>query len=583
MRGTFITGVPAATLVGLLASTLAALPAAAPARAATTQETIIQDDPLLLSAETQQEVDDAFTSFKAVGIDRVRVSLFWDHVAPERLSQIKPAFFEPGPSSPAAYPAGSWARYDRIALGAHKAGVGLLFSVTGPGPAWSTPGRKCNKGGPFLGCQEGVFRPDPDEFRDFVTAAGERYSGSYAVESAPNPVPDRDPDDGGLGGLGLPGLGKIEEPPPPRKPVTLPRVDHWSIWNEPNFPAWLLPVWRANRPRTAADMVPVAPVHYRRLVDAAYAGLDATGHGGDTILIGETAPRGVKNPKQLGKAMMPAEFARELFCVGRSYRPYTGRAARLRECPATGAQRARFARDHAGLFRAQGWAHHPYSLDSGTWRVPTWRHPLRDNISIGSLDRLTRTLDRSTAAWSPSSRRKAIWMTEYGYQTTPPDPTAGVSPARQGSLGAWGEFLAYRNPRVASFAQFLLFDDKPLAGLAESDPARWVTWQSGLLTAQAQPKPHFDGFRLPFHVASRGRVARLFGTFRPAPTGTTLTAEIQFAPSRRPWRALRTVTVTNPRGYLDSRVRVPRAGRVRLVWQEPDTGDRVPTRSAPVG
>jgi hypothetical protein len=294
-------------------------------------------------------------------------------------------------------------------------------------------------------------------------------------------------------------------------------------------------------------MVPAAPAHYRRLVDSAYLGLDATGHGEDTILIGETAPRGVKNPKQLGKAMMPAEFARELFCLKGSYRPYTGKAARVRGCPVTGAERARFTSDHAGLFRAQGWAHHPYSLDSGTWRVPTWRHPLRDNVSIGSLDRLTRTLDRSTRAWTRSSPRKAIWMTEYGYQTTPPDPTAGVSPGRQGRLGAWGESLAYRNPRVASFAQFLLFDDKPLAGLPESDPRRWVTWQSGLLTAEGQSKPHFDDFRLPLHVASRGRMARVFGIFRPAVTDTALTAEIQFAPSGGPWRALRTMTVTNPR------------------------------------
>lgn len=547
--------------------------AAAPARAGTTQETIIQDDPLLLSAETQEKVDGAFLSFKAIGIDRVRVSLFWDHVAPGRLSQTKPAFPEPGPSSPAAYPRDSWARYDRIVLASHKSGVGVLFSVTGPGPAWATEGRKCEKAGPFRGCQEGVFRPDPDEFRDFVTAAGTRYSGSYALEPPP------DPD---AGGLGLTGIDNMGEPPAPA-PVILPRVDHWSVWNEPNFPAWLLPIWRANKPRTAAEMVAASPVHYRRLVDSAYAGLDATGHSGDTILIGETAPRGDKNPKLLGKAMMPAEFARELFCVTRRYRPYRGRAARLRECPVTRAERARFARDHAGLFRAQGWAHHPYSLDAGTWRVPTWRHPLRDNVSVGSLDRLTRTLDRSGAAWSAASPSKAIWMTEYGYQTAPPDPTAGVRPARQGSLGAWGEFLAYRNPRVASFAQFLLFDDKPLAELPESDPRRWVTWQSGLFTAEAQAKPHFLDFRLPIHVASRGRVARVFGTLRPALTGTALTAEIQFAPPGGAWKALRTVAVTNPRGYLDTRVRVPRAGRVRLVWLEPGTGKRLVSRSAPAG
>jgi len=243
--------VPAAALVALLT--------AVPARADTVQETIIQDDPLLLSAESQEEVDASFSYFKAIGVDRVRVSLVWDHVAPERLSQAKPAFPEPGPSSPAAYPPGSWARYDRIALAAQSSGLALLFSVTGPGPAWITEGRKCERAGPFRGCQEGMYRPDPDELRDFVTAAGTRYSGSYRLEA---PV---DPDDGELEPSGIDDFGEPLVP----EPVILPRVDHWSIWNEPNFPAWLLPIWQANEPETAADMVPASPAHYRRLVDSA--------------------------------------------------------------------------------------------------------------------------------------------------------------------------------------------------------------------------------------------------------------------------------------------------------------------------
>ncbi len=69
----------------------------------------------------------------------------------------------------------------------------------------------------------------------------------------------------------------------------------------------------------------------------------------------------------------------------------------------------------------------------------------------------------------------------------------------------------------------------------------------------------------------------------PAATGTPLKADIEFSAADGGWRALSTVTVTNPRGHLDSRVRLPAAGRVRLVWQEPGTGNRLASRSAPAG
>ena len=207
-------------------------------------------------------------------MDRVRVSLFWDHVAPGRFSQRKPRFPDPGPSWPGAYPRGSWTRYDRIVLAAQRTGVGLLFSVTGPAPEWATPGDAK---------PVGVRRPSPPEFRAFVKAAGIRYSGAYPIDSRPPPPRRGAPIS--IGGIEIGG----EQQPPQPAPGKLPRVDHWSIWNEPNYPQWLRPIWLSNRPKTSAQMVAAAPHHYRRLVDAAWSGLGASGHGGDTILIGETA------------------------------------------------------------------------------------------------------------------------------------------------------------------------------------------------------------------------------------------------------------------------------------------------------
>ena len=137
-------------------------------------------------------------------------------------------------------------------------------------------------------------------------------------------------------------------------------------------------------------------------------------------------------------------------------------------------------------------------------------------MAIGNLSHLTRTLDRSAAAWGGATR-KSIWITEYGYQTTPPDPVAGVPPARHGPLYAWGEELAYRDPRVASIAQFLLLDDRPVEGFFGTDPRRWVTWQSGLFDAEDRRKPFERDYRLPLHLTQGPRsVRRLRGVSRRA-------------------------------------------------------------------
>ncbi len=521
----------------------AVLATAGPASASTTQESVLQDDPQLLGVRPYQ-LEQRIFFLKAIGVDRLRVSVFWGNIAPRSRSQSRPRFPSPGPRFPQAYPAGAWDPYDNLATIAKKYDLKLLFTLTGPAPAWATPGAQR---------REGLFRPDANDFRNFASAVGLRYSGNFTVR-------DR-------------ATGQFRR---------LPRVDSWSIWNEPNFPSWLLPIWLHNRPKTARDMVAAAPHHYRKLLDAAWAGLRNSGHGRDLILIGETAPRGAKKPSQLGNSMAPAEFARELYCVKSNFRPYTGDEARERNCPATAGARRAFRRSHPGLFNATGYAHHAYSLDRRAWRTPPWRHPIKDNVPIGNLGRLTRTLDRAGFTWG-SQRRMGIWITEYGYQTTPPDPVAGVPPERQGPLTAWGEYMAYSNPRVASIAQFLFVDDKPQLQYGEDDPRRWQTWQSGLFAQDARPKPFLRDYLFPLHVAADGLTARVFGAYRPGATGTPISARVEYSRGDGQWFLLRSLQVTNPRGYLNTTVTVPGAGLVRILWRDPIRGIPVPTNPARVG
>ncbi len=78
---------------------------------------------------------------------------------------------------------------------------------------------------------------------------------------------------------------------------------------------------------------------------------------------------------------------------------------------------------------------------------------------------------------------KRIWITEYGYQTNPPDRLFGVSFAKQALYLKQSYAIAKKNPRVDMFLWFLLRDE-----------VRYDGWQSGLLTASGRKKPSYNAF-----------------------------------------------------------------------------------------
>jgi hypothetical protein len=539
---------------------LAVIAGAAPARAASDMETILQDDPRIVYPQSDAALERTMVTVKLLGVDRIRVSVFWSLIAPDPRSGQRPTFPGGGPGSPASYPAGNWDRYDHIVRLAQKYDLGVMFSVQGHSPAWATSHKRAGKAN--------QFQPNPKEFREFVAAVGTRYSGTYQ---------DEIPAQAGPGGTQLGGVTLFPTSQPAQAAVTLPRVNHWSVWNEPNFPGWLAPVWRRSRTRDPNKLVAYSPYHYRRLVDAAWQGLRRTGHGGDVILIGETAPRGQKNPRHPMRSMKPIEFIRELYCMNVRYRLYRGRAARLRGCPTTARGRRSFASKHPLLFRASGWAHHAYPLQMR----PTWAPRARESVPLGGLGRMNRAFDRVFFRWG-SGEPYDIYLTEMGYQTRP-DPYVGIPFNRQAAWNSWAEYLAYRTRRVRSWAQFLLVDDGPERQFASSERNFWRTWQSGLETVEGTRKPAFREFLTPIHVTPgtvrRGRRARVFGVYRPAANGAAVPVAIELRAAGEPWRVVRRLTVRSAAGYLLAHVRVNRTSRVRLVWSAPN-GTPVATRAA---
>ena len=549
---------------GGLVLALALAAGATPAAASRSQESIFMDDPKVVYSAPER-LEGTLAEMKALGADRIRVSVFWHLLAPDPDSQTRP-FAEGAGADPRNYSADKWDRYDRIVTTAQKLGLKLLFNITSPAPHWATPT-------PPREDLENNFRPSPAEFRDFVKAVGTRYSGTFRDEAArqssatlfddcepvPNfPVPpELCPDDSTDPTPG--------DPNPPNTGPVLPRVDAWSIWNEPNMPGWLTP-----QSHEDDSSLPASPHVYRDLADAMYSGLQESGHGSDTILIAETAPRGASE-RAVTQSLPPLLFIRELYCLDRRFRHFTGQAAERRGCPNSGG----FKQAHPVLFNATGFAHHPYAFE----RPPGASDPERDHAVLGNLGRLTRTLDRALRRHG-SRKRYKIWLTEYGYQTDPPDPYIGWPWRTHARFLAHAEWLAYRRARVRSTAQFLLYDDAPLRDYPADDSRHWGTFQTGLRTAEGKRKAAYAGYQRTIHVprrVRRGKRARVFGLYRPATS--RVRARIQWKRRGKRWRTVAKKN-TNRAGFVVARRRVRRAGAFRIHFSVGDGGVR--TRAARV-
>jgi hypothetical protein len=547
----------------------AALAAPASAAAASDQETQFQDDTLLVF-RTPEQVAQTLDTLRGLGVDRIRVSMFWSIIAPSPTAATKPSFNAADPSS---YPQAGWRRYDLIDRLATERGIAVNWNLVAPTPAWASAATSDPN---FTG----HYYPNPEEYGQWAQAVGLRYNGSYV------PPPDAGggsagaPSGGGGSGGGPPILPPIIGTPAqarvaPDDPVAraadtggaLPRVSFYSLWNEGNEYHFLAPQWGL----AGSKVIEPAAAIYRSLVDAGYAGLVASGHGGDTILIGETAPKGRSSPGPTN-SMKPMLFLRAVYCVGPSLRPLAGDVAAALGCP-TSDQAHQFPAQHPALFRATGWGHHPYSLVT----PPGLRSPDRDVVGFADLARLTTSLRTIFSRYGNNPAGLPLYLTEFGYQSRPPDPF-GFPPALQAAFINQSEYQAYANRQVRSYSQFLLVDDPPLTQYPRNSTLYWSTFQTGIVGLNGVPKPSYYAFRLPIYLPVTRRRApgglRVWGCLRPAPNGTRQVAAVQFRPRGRGarWREISRLSTTNPRNYVDGRVRFTRSGSVRLAWGNPAGG-----------
>jgi hypothetical protein len=148
---------------------------------------------------------------------------------------------------------------------------------------------------------------------------------------------------------------------------------------------------------------------------------------------------------------------------------------------------------------------------------------------------------------------KPVWLTEYGYQTRPPDEFLGVPLKRQATMLSLAAMRAWRLPRVTMLIQYLYRDEVQLS-----------RFQSGLVFADDRPKPSLVGFRLPFAEMSRQGVQTVvWGQVRGGRPGRK-PYQLQVL-HRNVWEAVGHVRLTNNAGVFMRSIRLKRGALLR-IW-----------------
>ena len=269
-----------------------------------------------------------------------------------------------------------------------------------------------------------------------------------------------------------------------------PWVRLWAIWNEPNKRQFSYPV--------------SAKLYTRRLLNPAYALLHlANPH--NEVAGGVTSPRNTRGG-----------IAPEVFMAG-------------------------MRRYHA---RLDAYALNPYpgSPNETPFHDPcSWCRTL----TMARLPQIRADVTRLFG-------HKPLWLTEYGYQTDPPDPFSGVSPRLQASYVGRAALRVYRQAGVAILIHFLVQDEPALGG-----------WQSGLITTGGIEKPSYRAFGLPLaQVSRRGLRTVLWGQVRPG-SGQRLYVLQRW--NGRHWVHVGSARRTNRRGDFTRVIRA-RSGEELRIW-----------------
>jgi len=321
-------------------------------------------------------------------------------------------------------------------------------------------------------------------------------------------------------------------------------VDYYSIWNEPNLEVWLTPQIKRSR----GTRVELAGLHYRKLFQAGYKSIARYDRARrNRVLFGETAA--ISNP-------LP--FLNAALCLDPNGRPFSGRTKRAAGC-------------RAGRLNAAGFAIHPYNF--GGYGKPVSRTGNNRALPISYMPRLHRLSANAVRRKRIPGRGRGVYITEFGFQSRPPDRRSTITLAEQAQYINESDRLTYGDSKVKMVGQYELvdvpFQDQFNSGL------RFTRTQGGAR------KPAYNAYRVQLVVTRKSASAvEVWGQVRP---GGSATVAIQTARGGQAFGNAATVR-TNSRGFFRRTIRRRTSGsRWRLTTQNAATGELLTSRTATPG
>jgi hypothetical protein len=380
---------------------------------------------------------------QAIGSKVIRLLLRYDRVA----AACDPARSGVAATSP-ANPCYDFSTPDAVVKGAEARGMKVLFSIYGA-PKWEF-GQLEN----WTGGSDAEFAGFTADYSDFATAAATRYDGRHG----------------------------------------LPRVNQWTIWNEPNGSFF--------QPRMIAGVM-VGPGRYAHLYDSAARRIKAVDPS-LLVAVGPTAPHAASLP--------PVTFAKAALPV-------------LQQLGSP----------------IDAWAHNAY-MGAQSPLHSTIAAPF---VGLGNLQDLTSLMDQYSV-----TRGKPIWVTEFGYQTAGAQKAVDI--AQQANLANEAIMYASVHPRITTFIWYSLHDDEDTGGVDSFQSGLFYP-ASRTCGAILCAKPIVAEYLHTMYVSpSVGGMVTLWAQGRMAPSST----QIYIQRPGDGWRAYKNVN-TAETGTVSLRMKLP--------------------------
>jgi hypothetical protein len=240
----------------------------------------------------------------------------------------------------------------------------------------------------------------------------------------------------------------------------VPRIRYWQFWIEPNVNIFFSPQY--------SGKTPVSPLMYRRLLNV-FAGTVHSVVSDNVVIAGGLSPFTVSAGPT--RTVGPLTFMRSMLCMSASLPPRP-----------TCNQRAEF----------DIWSHHPFTSGG-----PTHHAFKPQDVSLGDLPEMKQLLSAAYRAHHVVSRgTPRFWVTEFSWDTNPPDPAA-LPVALQ---ARWTAEALYRMWKDGiTLVTWLDLRDHPYP----QDAVQSGLYYLGATLKQDRAKPTLSAFRFPFVAYTR--------------------------------------------------------------------------------